>query len=327
MTGEISSRAVSGPSRPEGDTVAAARAGVTGLSGLLLIGLAATSWGTTGSVVTILVTRADASPILIGAVRVLLAAVVLVAFARTGPGPLGRPAAWRCLAMGACMAAYQVTYFTAVTLTGIVVTALIAICSAPLMIAALAAALLGERLTTRVAAALGLGVVGTALLIAGARALDDLSTPFGWGLLLAVGAGLAYALYVVLAKASLAHAAPVPLAAATFAAAALFLLPALALPGAAGQIALGWPWLVYLGVVTTAGGYACYTVGLRSVPASVAGIVTLLEPLTATALGTLLFGERLGITGLVGAALLLAAFAVLPAGGDRPATAGGAAAR
>ena len=47
--------------------------------------------------------------------------------------------------------------------------------------------------------------------------------------------------------------------------------------------------------------YALYTTGLRRVPASVAGVVTLLEPLTATLLGVLVFGERLGAAGVVGA--------------------------
>jgi len=63
--------------------------------------------------------------------------------------------------------------------------------------------------------------------------------------------------------------------------------------------------------VTTAGAYAAYTVGLRDVPASAAGIASLMEPLTATLLGVLLFGEQLGATGVVGALLLLAALLVL----------------
>jgi DME family drug/metabolite transporter len=77
------------------------------------------------------------------------------------------------------------------------------------------------------------------------------------------------------------------------------------------QIALGWPWLLYLGVIATAGAYALYTIGLRTTPASVAGIVTLLEPLTATLLGVLVFGERLGTAGTVGALLMFAALALL----------------
>ena len=42
-------------------------------------------------------------------------------------------------------------------------------------------------------------------------------------------------------------------------------------------------------------------------PASVAGVVTLLEPLTATLLGVWVFSERLGAAGLVGALLFFAA--------------------
>lgn len=281
--------------------------------GLVLIALAAVSWGTTGSVTTVLVARAGAEPLLIGAARMIVAAVVLLGAARavTGGLSVARADRGRCLAAGACMATYQVAYFTAVTLTGISVTALVAICSAPPMIAALASLLLGERLTAHAAAALGLGVAGTALLVAG-------PTPgapparFVAGVLLALAAGLAYALYAVVTKAGLARSAPLPLTAATFAVAALCLLPTLLwTERPLIQAALGWPWLLYLGAGATAGAYALYAAGLRSVPASVAGIVTLLEPLTATMLGGLVFGERLGVSGAIGAGLLLAAIVLL----------------
>src|ERR671922_3038849 len=93
-----------------------------------LIALAAVSWGTTGSVTTLLVSRASATPLLVGAARMLTGAVLLVAAARVLEGPL-RPAAgetWRCLALGVCMALFQVTYFTAVAHPRIAVTALVA---------------------------------------------------------------------------------------------------------------------------------------------------------------------------------------------------------
>ncbi|HET9926615.1 MAG TPA: hypothetical protein VFS98_21040 [Methylomirabilota bacterium] len=48
-------------------------------------------------------------------------------------------------------------------------------------------------------------------------------------------------------------------------------------------------------------------------PATAAGIVSLLEPLTATTLGLLVFGERLGALGTAGALLLLAALTLLTA--------------
>src|SRR5581483_2791951 len=246
------------------------------LRGLVLIGLAAVSWGTTGSVTAVLVARADAHPLVVGAARMVVAAGLLLPAARLA-GPLGLAPrdAWRWLVMGACMAGFQAAYFTAVTRVGIALTALLAICSAPLMIAALAAAVLGERLSRRTLAALALGVAGTALLVGGPRTTAATAPDLPAGALLALAAGLAYALYVVVAKAGLARAAPLPLTAATFLAAALFTLPALAwIPAPLAQVARGWPWLLYLGAVATAGAYALYTAGLARVPASAAGIVT-----------------------------------------------------
>jgi DME family drug/metabolite transporter len=282
--------------------------------GLVLIALAAISWGTSGSVMTVLAERAAASPLLVGVARLWIAAIfLLVATAVTARGVVVATGdRWRCLAMGACMAAYQAAYFTAVTLGGIAVVALVAICSAPLMIAALAPWLLGERLPPRVGGALLLGVLGTALLVAAPAGALDLSPRFLVGVLLAFVAGLAYALYVLVAKATLRRSAPLPATALTFTIGALLLTPALVWTAAPWtQLALGWPWLLYLGGVATAAAYAIYTLGLRSVPASVAGVTTLLEPLTATILGVALFGERLGAAGIVGALLLVTALGLL----------------
>ena len=54
-----------------------------------------------------------------------------------------------------------------------------------------------------------------------------------------------------------------------------------------------------------------------SSPATSAGIVTLLEPLTAAVLGVTVFGESLGAAGWMGAVLLLAALIRLTAGRSR----------
>ena len=270
---------------------------------------------------TVLVARAGATPLVIGAVRMIVAAVLLVAAARVFAGGSGVSSGdrWRCLAAGVCNAGFQAAYFTSVTLTGIAVTALIAICSAPILIAALAAVLLGERPTRRLAASLGLGVTGTALLIVGPRASGGAPPQFTMGVALALAAGLAYALYVVVAKATVTRTAPLPAAAWMFATAAVVMAPALLEHGAARQIQLGWPWLLYLAVVTTAGAYAAYTIGLRHVPASAAGVAALLEPLTATLLGVVLFGERLGAPGWVGAVLLLGALLLVALSDPGPA--------
>jgi DME family drug/metabolite transporter len=297
--------------------------------GLLLICLAAASWGTTGATMALLARGADANPLLVGAARLAVAAPLLLAAARLAEGPLRTAPPRAALAAGLCMAAYQICYFTAVPRSGVALTALVAICSSPLMIAALAVALLGERLTARAAIALAAGVAGTALLVLGPRGVGDLTARLLGGVLLAFGAGVSYALYAVVTKRGLDRAPPLSLAAVTFSIAALAIAPALlvatappvgpAPAGAAGpvtasladQVRRGWPLLLYLGAVPTALAYALYTTGLRRVPAVAAGIASLLEPLTATALGVAAFGETLGARGALGAALLLGALVLL----------------
>ena len=92
----------------------------------------------------------------------------------------------------------------------------------------------------------------------------------------------------------------------------LALLPVLLLEGA--QITypmVSWGLLLYLGVVPTALAYFLFTIGMRTTVATVASLVTLIEPLTAAGLAWLLFDERLGPLALVGAALLLGAVFLL----------------
>jgi DME family drug/metabolite transporter len=65
--------------------------------------------------------------------------------------------------------------------------------------------------------------------------------------------------------------------------------------------------LVALGAAPTAVAYTSYFRALRSVSATTAALVTVLEPLTGTVLAAVLLRERLGWAGTVGAMLLGAA--------------------
>jgi DME family drug/metabolite transporter len=284
------------------------------LRGLVLVALATTSWGTAGAVATVLVSRTGIDVFTMGAIRMWIAAVLLLGIAWLAGGALrpSRADLGRCAAMGLCMAIFQLTYFTAVARIGVGLAALVAICSAPLLIALLATVALRERMTAWAAAALVLGVAGAALLVAGPRGASGSRGFAAAGTALALGAGASYALYVVIAKASVARSAPLPMAAYTFVAGALLLTPALWFSrDLARETALGWPLLLYLGGVATAGAYAVYTVGLRHLSAGAAGILALIEPLTATALGVMVFGERLGVSGIAGAALLFVSIGLL----------------
>ncbi|HET8578927.1 MAG TPA: EamA family transporter [Methylomirabilota bacterium] len=306
------------------------------LLGLALIALAAVSWGTTGATMTLLSREVAVSPLLVGWARLAIAAPCLLAGAalREMLAPagadreLGRlltPAVWRertlgpLLVTGLAMAGYQACYFTAVTLTGVAAAALLAICSAPILIAVLAATFLGERLTRAVLVCLVMAVSGTALLVMGPRGPGAIAGHFGVGALLALGAGLCYAVYAVTAKGLVSRLQPLTIAAATFTLGAVFLAPVLASAGRADLLQrAALPPLLYLGIGPTAVAYALFCAGLRRVPATAAGIITLLEPLTATTLGVLVFGESLGVPGAVGAGLMVAALVLLTAARPGP---------
>src|SRR5207245_4991302 len=86
------------------------------VGGLVLIALAAVSWGTSGSVMTVLAERAAASPLLVGVARLWLAAVLVLLAASVTARPVAIPSGdrWLCLAVGGCMAGNPAACVTAV---------------------------------------------------------------------------------------------------------------------------------------------------------------------------------------------------------------------
>lgn len=73
----------------------------------------------------------------------------------------------------------------------------------------------------------------------------------------------------------------------------------------------GWGTLVFLALVPTLGGFGAFTVGLSHLPASVASMLSALEPVTTAIVAYFLFGEVLEPLQLLGAALILWAVVML----------------
>jgi DME family drug/metabolite transporter len=272
------------------------------LSGVLLVVTAASLFGTIG---TARVLGPDASSWSVGGMRLLVAVAALLAVASRFDGPrrswtlVRRP---ESLLAGAGQAVFQVTFLTAVQLTGVAVGTLVAIGSAPLV-----TGLLARTVSTRWAVATGLGLVGLCLLVTGSA--DDVSWP---GVLLALGAGVAYAVYTTSSSRLAAQAPAASVTAAGFVVAAGLLAPVLLLTDN-GWVASreGLALLGYLSLVATALAYLLFVRGLMTVPAATAQTLGLAEPVVATALGLVVLDERLGAWGFLGATMVLAALVVL----------------
>src|SRR5829696_2615055 len=283
--------------------------------GFLLVVLAALCWGTSGVSGKIVADRTDLGPLDIAWHRMAIGAVVLlIGFAvcrrrRPAPtAPLTRGTSVRLALVAAGLAAYQLAYFAAVAEAGVSIATLVALGLAPLLIA-VGAALLGHgRPDGATLAALTVALVGLVLLV-GSSAGTDAGTAVVLGAVLASGSALGYAV-VTLAGGGVPAGVPVTLVG--FAGGALLLTPvALALGLRTTTEPLALAVLIYLGVVPSALAYALFFTGIKTVPGPVASIVTLVEPLTATALATAFLGERLAPAALAGGLLVLAAVAGL----------------
>ncbi|TYB44552.1 DMT family transporter [Actinomadura chibensis] len=277
--------------------------------------LAASLWGTTGTVRTF---AGGSSALSVAAVRIIIGGLVLLAaaaFTRRGAG-LRRLLRVRrnlpLIGVGAvAIAVYQTAFFAAAGRTGVAVATVVTIGSAPAFTGVLGVAARRSAPTGRWALSTAGAVTGCALLVGGGQ--DAGAEPAGIGLSLL--SGLSYAVYATIASDLITRGEDDrAVAGALFAAAAVPLVPVLAVAPAGW--ALTWSGgliALYLGVLTTGGGYLLFARGLRTTPATTATTLTLAEPAVAAVLGTALLGERLGGPALAGLALLAASLVVLVA--------------
>lgn len=223
--------------------------------------------------------------------------------------------------LGIVLIVYQFTYLASVDRIGVAVATLVSLCVPPMLIAAYSALFQGERLSGRALAALAGAVVGTVMLVGWGAAEST-------GRTLVVGVGLALASATMIAahflcSRSLAGRQPPlrPLAIA-FGVGAVAFAPA----GLRSDITLdlpleSWVVLLYLALVPSILAYWLFQSALKDVSASTASVVTLTEPLVASVLAWVLFSERLGPVGWIGAVLLMGAIALLtiePVVGEHP---------
>ena len=206
-------------------------------------------------------------------------------------------------------------YFAAIERVGVAVATLITLCSAPVLVAALSTCLTGEVLTRRVLLALAGALGGTTLLIDFQSTHGSTGADLS-GILLALGSALGYAVITLVSRALARRYHPLqPVTIGFSCGAVLLLLCALHTDFVVHYPLQGWLLLVYLGVVPTALAYGIFLAGMRHTSATVASVITLLEPCTATLLAWWLWGERFSPLQGVGILVLSGAMMSLYRGG------------
>lgn len=270
------------------------------LGSALLVLAGASLFGTVGTAQAL---GPDVPADSLAAARMLLTGIALVLVAgayghRSGIlVALRQSPAWLA---GLGQAAFNLCFLAAMQQAGVAVGTLVAIGAAPVI-----TGLITRHVTRHWLVATTVAVVGLALLVGGQQ--DSPQAPSTAGVLLALGAAASYATYIVAGNAAEARGLETQsFLAAAFSVAALLTLPWLLLGDTAWIGTTGGGLLLgYLVLVPTILAYSLFNRGLRGVRSSTASTLALVEPVVAASLAYLLLGERLGATGLVGAALVL----------------------
>jgi drug/metabolite transporter, DME family len=281
--------------------------------GYLYVLMAATLWGTTGTSQALAPQGATSS--VIGLLRLAIGGVVLLCVA-LWRGVFKQRYHWplaSTLLAAVCIAAYQVLFFGGVARTGVAIGTIVGIGSCPVMGGILGYVFRHERPGWSWLFATLLAVSGAGLLAStGGELHVDL-----FGLLLAIGAGAAYAAFTLFSKDLFEHVPSEAGMALVFCLGTALLVPILVGMG------LRWPdltWalqpagalvVAHLGLVTVGIAYTFFGKGLQLVPVSTTTTLTLAEPLTAGILGLTVLGEKLTPLAGLGIVLIFSGIVVL----------------
>ena len=255
------------------------------------------------------------TPIQIVCIRVVLAALVfcVVQLAKDPKGfriSLRDIPLFLCLGLGSILF-FTVCYFTAISMMTLS-TAAILLYTSPIWIMLMSLLFFHEKLTAQKIIALVLAF-GGCVLVSGISG-GGLTI---MGLLVGLGSGIGYGLYSILGTVALRRYTPYTVTTWTFIIAAIGSIlishPAdlMAKISVAPSIPglLGFSLLTAL--VTAVIPFLAYTLGLRSVEASKAGILATVEPMVATLIGIFVFSEPLTLMSGIGVLLILAAVVIL----------------
>jgi drug/metabolite transporter (DMT)-like permease len=270
-------------------------------TGSLLIAGCALTWGLVG----IVVREVDLPALSIVFFRVALSSgFIALLLLVSGRRDLLRPPPRAVMWLGVLLAIHWGLYFTAIKQTSVASAVLITY-AAPIFMALLAPVLIREHVPRVSVLALAISVAGiVAISLSGGSGGEEVRLP---GAALAFCAAVTYALLIVLLKRWAAEVHPMTLVAWQEGTAALVLSPALVFTSFGGVGRTDVAYLALMGIVLTGATGVIYLGALKRVPATTAGILAYMEPVSAAGLAALLLGEALTPAILVGGGAIVAA--------------------
>jgi drug/metabolite transporter (DMT)-like permease len=251
---------------------------------------------------------AGGGPIAVSALRLLIAAVPVAAFAALRGAYRRHDAATerRLVFAGCALAAHFALWIASLRFAGVGVSTLL-VCTTPIW-TELFEIIRTRRVRRNALASIGLAIAGVAAVVG---VPTPGQTPLGIGL--ALGGAIAIAIYLVLVRASDPRYETLAIVGRTYPIAAIVLLAAATLTRdrvpplhATGA----WCGIIAMALVSQLFGHTALNVAVRTLSATFVATVTLIEPAIAASLAAVIFGEHLAPGTLAGSLLVLAGIGV-----------------
>ena len=176
-----------------------------------------------------------------------------------------------------------------------------------------AVALRREHVTRRKTLALALASAGAALVLLGGGTGGLQAT----GVALALGAGAAYAVYILVSEGVVTRLDALVLSALIATGGAATFLAVGLIGGALSFPAGGWIWIAAIALFSTVIPIVTFLAGMQRVGSPAASILSTVEPVVTVGLAVAIYDESLGALQILGAVLVLAAVVALQARGTR----------
>lgn len=273
--------------------------------GTVLVAMAALCWGISGGIAGVLLSDGwDAFVVSFFRGAIGLLSVLLWLALRPGTSGLANRKLWFwSVIAGLGVAGNFAFYFLSITQSSVAVAATLMYC-APVFVYLVSFVLKLERSTPLKWVAIGMVMLGIVLLTGvyenGAGGVTLIGA--GAGLL----AGLSYAVFIFGFKYAAPHGTPQAILVIAFAALVTVFIW-LVEPNQVMAVfrSPSWPLFMLLGVLGAGLSFTLYIIGLNHTAPSVASVVAMVEPVSATLFGVAVLNESLGGLQIVGMALIL----------------------
>jgi len=262
--------------------------------------LAASSWALIGPVSRI-AQAAGLSPTEIAFWRALMGGALFAAHAAGKRYQLPREKdLWGAVAFGLVgVSLFYLSYQLAVAYGGAALASVL-LYTAPAWVAVGSSLFLRQPISRTQTFLVALTLLGVLLLSWPQGGFKTSAAGIGWGL----ASGLAYAVYYIYGKLQFTKYSPIAIFAIALPTGALGLLPWVSF---SHKTATVWLALLTLAVLSTYLAYWFYSLGLKRLEATRASLIATLEPVLASFLAYVWWGERFSLLGYAGAALIILA--------------------